>query len=98
MFYLSVSFWFFYAIHCLHNQDKGGDNKSKKKWKLWRASSEGSMKKVGGGGGGAAAASDSSLTYAVAVMVPKDFKLIKQEWAAIRIQAVFRAFLVTLVL
>lgn len=56
------------------------------------------MKKVGGGGGGAAAASDSSLTYAVAVMVPKDFKLIKQEWAAIRIQAVFRAFLVTLVL
>ncbi|KHN32702.1 Protein IQ-DOMAIN 1 [Glycine soja] len=75
------------------DQDKGGDNKSKKKWKLWRASSEGSMKKVGGGGGGAAAASDSSLTYAVAVMVPKDFKLIKQEWAAIRIQAVFRAFL-----
>ena len=60
------------------------------------ASSEGSMKNVGGGG--AAAASDSSLTYAVAVMVPKDFKLIKQEWAAIRIQAVFRAFLVTLVL
>lgn len=54
------------------------------------------MKNVGGGG--AAAASDSSLTYAVAVMVPKDFKLIKQEWAAIRIQAVFRAFLVTLVL
>ncbi|KAG4945132.1 hypothetical protein JHK87_041139 [Glycine soja] len=75
------------------DQDKGGDNKSKKKWKLWRASSEGSMKKVGGGGGGGAAASDSSLTYAVAVMVPKDFKLIKQEWAAIRIQAVFRAFL-----
>jgi len=96
LFYLSVSFWFFAVIHYLHNQEKGGDNKSKKKRKLWRASSEGSMKNVGGGG--AAAASDSSLTYAVAVMVPKDFKLIKQEWAAIRIQAVFRAFLVTLVL
>ncbi|TKY48278.1 IQ-DOMAIN 1 [Spatholobus suberectus] len=70
------------------DQEKGGENKSKKKWKLWRAFSEGSMKKVG-----AAAASDSSLTHAVAVMVPKDFKVIKQEWAAIRIQAVFRAFL-----
>ncbi|XP_047176601.1 protein IQ-DOMAIN 6-like isoform X2 [Vigna umbellata] len=71
------------------DQEKGGENKSKKKWKLWRASSEGStVKKVG-----EAAVPDSSFTYAVAVMVPKDFKLIKQEWAAIRIQAVFRAFL-----
>ncbi|RDX80613.1 IQ domain-containing protein IQM5, partial [Mucuna pruriens] len=70
------------------DQEKGGENKSKKKWRLWRASSEGSMKKLG-----AAAVPDSSLTYAVAVMVPKDFKLIKKEWAAIRIQAVFRAFL-----
>ncbi|XP_014500109.1 protein IQ-DOMAIN 1 isoform X1 [Vigna radiata var. radiata] len=69
--------------------DQGRENKSKKKWKLWRASSEGStVKKVG-----EAAVPDSSFTYAVAVMVPKDFKLIKQEWAAIRIQAVFRAFL-----
>ncbi|CAJ1955452.1 unnamed protein product [Sphenostylis stenocarpa] len=71
------------------DQEKGGENKSKKKWKLWRASSEGStVKKVGD-----ATLPDSSFTYAVAVMVPKDFKLIKQEWAAIRIQAVFRAFL-----
>ncbi|KAK7402255.1 hypothetical protein VNO78_14375 [Psophocarpus tetragonolobus] len=70
------------------NKEKGGDNKSKKKWKLWRASSEGSVKKIGD-----ASVPDSSLTYAVAVMVNKDFKLIKQEWAAIRIQAVFRAFL-----
>ncbi|KAL2332262.1 hypothetical protein Fmac_019843 [Flemingia macrophylla] len=68
--------------------DQGGENKSKKKWKLWKASSEWSMAKVG-----AAAVPDSSLTYAVSVMVPKDFKVIKQEWAAIRIQAVFRAFL-----
>lgn len=74
-------------------QEKGSENKSKKKWKLWKASSEGSMKKVA-----VAAVPDSSLTYAVAVMVPRDFKLIKQEWAAIRIQAVFRAFLVYLML
>ncbi|XP_020224464.1 protein IQ-DOMAIN 1 isoform X2 [Cajanus cajan] len=83
--------WFKSLLHFRKNstdQEKGGENKSKKKWKLWRASSEGSMKKVG-----AAAVPDSSLTYAVAVMVPKDFKIIKQEWAAIRIQAVFRAFL-----
>ncbi|CAK8576359.1 unnamed protein product [Lathyrus sativus] len=80
-----------------------GDNKSgptKKKWKLWKSSSEGSsscssMKKSGGGG--TASVCDSSLTAAaVAVMVraqPKDFNLIRQEWAAIRIQALFRAFL-----
>ncbi|KAJ1382218.1 IQ motif, EF-hand binding site [Sesbania bispinosa] len=74
--------------------DQGVDNKSKKKWKLWRTSSEGSstsMKK-----GGAAVSDSSSLTAAVAVVVrapPKDFMVIKQEWAAIRIQAVFRAFL-----
>jgi len=77
-----------------NNQEKGGENKSKKKWKLWRASSEGSTVKKGG----ETAVPDSSFTYAVAVMVPKDFKLIKQEWAAIRIQAVFRAFLVTFTL
>ncbi|KAK8469727.1 hypothetical protein PHAVU_005G157700 [Phaseolus vulgaris] len=77
------------SLSVMCNQEKGGENKSKKKWKLWRASSEGSnVKKVGD-----AAVPDSSFTYAVAVMVPKDFKLIKQEWAAIRIQAVFRAFL-----
>lgn len=46
--------------------------------------------------------SDSSITdtaAAVAVVVratPKDFILIRQEWAAIRIQALFRAFLVTI--
>lgn len=40
---------------------------------------------------------DSSLTAAKAVVIraqPRDFILIKQEWAAIRIQALFRAFLV----
>ncbi|KAK7325105.1 hypothetical protein VNO77_29188 [Canavalia gladiata] len=71
------------------DQEKCGENKSKKKWKIWRTCSEGSMKKGG-------AVSDSSLSAAVAVVVrapPKDFMLIKQERAAICIQAVFRAFL-----
>ncbi|XP_073223156.1 protein IQ-DOMAIN 6-like isoform X2 [Cicer arietinum] len=75
----------------------GGDNKSnntiKKKWKLWKTSSEGSsmMKSVGDD-----SVCDSSLTAAKAVVIraqPRDFILIKQEWAAIRIQALFRAFL-----
>lgn len=40
-----------------------------------------------------------AFTAAVATVVraqPKDFKLVKQEWAATRIQTAFRAFLVTL--
>jgi hypothetical protein len=76
-------------------------NSTKKKWKLWKtsSSSSSSIKKTGGA---AAAVSDSSITdtaAAVAVVVragPKDFILIRQEWAAIRIQALFRAFLVTI--
>ncbi|KAK7271981.1 hypothetical protein RJT34_28294 [Clitoria ternatea] len=71
------------------HQEKGSESsKSKKKWKLWRSSSDGSMKKN--------VSDSSSLNAAVAVVIrapPKDFMLIKQEWAAIRIQAVFRAFL-----
>lgn len=78
----------------------GGDNnKSKKKWKLWRSSSEGSTNTVKKGG--ATVSDSSSLNAAVAVVVrapPKNFMAIKQEWAAIRIQAVFRAFLVTPIL
>ena len=84
----------------LFTQEKGGDNKSKKKWKIWRNSSEGSssMKK------GAVAVSDksgSSFTAAMAAVVrapPKNFMVIKQERAAIRIQAVFRGFLVSITL
>lgn len=80
-----------------------GDNKSggsaKKKWKLWKSSSEGSSSSSTKKSGGTASVCDSSLTAAaVAVVVraqPKDFNLIRQEWAAIRIQALFRAFLVT---
>lgn len=82
------------------DQEKGGSdmNKSnKKKWKLWRNSSEGSSNTMSMKKGGVVAVSDSSsFNAAVAAVVrapPKDFMVIKQEWAAIRIQSVFRAFL-----
>jgi len=45
----------------------------------------------------AAAATGAAFTAAVATVVrapPKDFRLVKQEWAAIRIQTAFRALLV----
>ena len=79
--------------------------KSKKKWKLWRSSSQSSMKK---GCEVASQRSDSSmfmvdddyeLASAMATVAiraaPKDFMLVKQEWSAIRIQSVFRGFLVS---
>ncbi|XAR69240.1 hypothetical protein NMG60_11000753 [Bertholletia excelsa] len=77
-----------------------------RKWKLWRSSSGemGSRWKGFKGNRRAALseASDSSsvaadaYTAAVATVVrapPKDFKVVRQEWAAIRIQTAFRAFL-----
>ncbi|CAH1451703.1 unnamed protein product [Lactuca virosa] len=87
------------------DQDKSG--KSCKKWKLFRSSS-GEMI-VGWKGfkgsyrGTASDGSDSSsvissdpYSAAVATVVraqPKDFKAVRQEWAAIRIQTAFRGFL-----
>ncbi|XP_019448229.1 PREDICTED: protein IQ-DOMAIN 1-like isoform X2 [Lupinus angustifolius] len=84
------------------DQEKGGGDISKnsKKWKLWRTSSEGSssmpMKKGGVNGVYDKSYESSSYNAAMAAVVrapPKDFMIIKQEWAAIRIQAVFRSFL-----
>lgn len=82
-------------------------DKNKKKWRLWRSSSEGfgsSMKvNIKRGQSTVSEASTCSFvandafTAAVAAVVraqPKDFLVIKQEWAAIRIQTVFRGFLV----
>jgi len=82
----------------------------KKKWKLWRTSSEGlissskGFKSRGGSYGTPSLGSDppsfsadDSFTAAVAAVIrapPKDFFLVKREWAATRIQAAFRAFLV----
>ncbi|RDX90483.1 IQ domain-containing protein IQM1, partial [Mucuna pruriens] len=82
------------------DQEKSGD-KSKRKWKLWRSSAEGfvigsSMQKGQGGGGASFVVDDGAFAAALAAVVRtplKDFMVIKQEWAAIRIQAVFRGFL-----
>ncbi|KAK6912832.1 IQ motif, EF-hand binding site [Dillenia turbinata] len=76
-----------------------------KKWKLWRSSSGeigSSWKGFKGSSRAASEASDSSspvkdpFSAAVATVVraaPKDFKAVRQEWAAIRIQTAFRGFL-----
>ncbi|KAK4267276.1 hypothetical protein QN277_024076 [Acacia crassicarpa] len=87
-----------------NNQEKTDGDKSKKKWRLWRNSSEnvgpstkGSMKKRNGVvSDKSESLSNDAFTAAMAAVVrapPKGFLLIKQEWAAIRIQALFRGFL-----
>ncbi|KAK6268213.1 hypothetical protein QUC31_012373 [Theobroma cacao] len=88
------------------NQEKVGD-KAKKKWRLWRSSSEGfgssSSKGLKMRPVASSEASDSSfmvdddvLAAAMATIVrvqPKDFRAVKREWAAIRIQTAFRGLL-----
>ncbi|XP_077210187.1 protein IQ-DOMAIN 6-like isoform X2 [Tasmannia lanceolata] len=77
-----------------------------KKWKLWRSSSGGEHSSVWKGSKrgqrAASEVSDSSssvadaFSAAVATVVrapPKDFRVVRQEWAAIRIQTAFRGFL-----
>ncbi|OMO49322.1 IQ motif, EF-hand binding site [Corchorus olitorius] len=90
-----------------NQQEKVGDNKGKKKWRLWRSSSEGvgsssykglTLRQVA-----ASEAFDSSsmekndaLAAAMAAILraqPKDFRAVKREWAAIRIQTAFRGLL-----
>ncbi|KAK4491009.1 hypothetical protein RD792_001730 [Penstemon davidsonii] len=85
------------------NEKVGGKNK---KWKLWRSLSgdlgKGS-KRNGGFISGSDLCCDSSSSVnsdafnaAMATVVrapPKDFRVVRQEWAAIRIQTAFRGFL-----
>ncbi|KFK30868.1 hypothetical protein AALP_AA6G035900, partial [Arabis alpina] len=94
------------------DQDKFSDRSSKKKWKLWRISSEsfsssssskeGFFKSRGSyglsslGSDPPSFSADEAFTVAMAALIrapPKDFLLVKREWASIRIQAAFRAFL-----
>lgn len=88
-------------------QEKGGGKV--KKWRLWRSGSGGIViaKGVRGGGDGAETegseassyAFDSEMAAAVAALAkasPKDFMVVRREWAAVRIQTAFRAFLVVL--
>ncbi|KAF3320048.1 protein IQ-DOMAIN 1-like isoform X2 [Carex littledalei] len=81
-------------------QEKSIDANKSKKWKLWRTSSG---SRSGSHRSASEAASETSsvtagdpLTSAVAALVrapPRDFHAIRQEWAAVRIQSAFRAFL-----
>ena len=96
MFYLILIFFFFF-------KEKIGENKGKKKWKLWRSASEGFGSTVKRSNATESEPSVASLVAdeafaaamaAVARAQPKDFVIVKKEWAAIRIQAVFRGFLV----
>ncbi|KAJ8558303.1 hypothetical protein K7X08_005069 [Anisodus acutangulus] len=85
-----------------HDYEKMGGKG--KKWKLWRSDVGGSSWKglkhrnVGGGSEGSDCSSvnNDAYTAAVATVVrapPKDFKAVREEWAAIRIQTAFRGFL-----
>lgn len=84
-----------YLISVLVVQEKVGDN-TKKKWRLWRSSSE-DMNRCHIFASKASDSSSDAFNSAIATVMraqPKDFMVIKQEWAAIRIQSVFRGFLV----
>lgn len=76
------------------------------KWRLWRTSSGGISRLDKGqnsccgteteGSDTASYAFDSEIAAAVAALAkasPKDFIVVRREWAAVRIQAAFRAFL-----
>ncbi|CAH2037155.1 unnamed protein product [Thlaspi arvense] len=92
-------------------QDKLSEKSSKKKWKLWRISSEsftsssskdsflnrrGSYGLSSLGSDPPSFSADEAFTVAMAALIrapPKDFLIVKREWASTRIQAAFRAFL-----
>ncbi|KAJ1442821.1 IQ motif, EF-hand binding site [Sesbania bispinosa] len=81
-----------------HAKEGGGKSK---KWRLWKSfSGSGDIGSFRGGSESEGSYSPSvaadAFTAAVATVVrapPKDFKLLRQEWAATRIQTAFRAFL-----
>ncbi|KAK4372922.1 hypothetical protein RND71_008306 [Anisodus tanguticus] len=85
-----------------HDYEKMGGKG--KKWKLWRSDVGGSswkgLRHRNGGGGSegsdCSSVNNDAYTAAVATVVrapPKDFKAVREEWAAIRIQTAFRGFL-----
>ncbi|KAL9376571.1 hypothetical protein Peur_030691 [Populus x canadensis] len=88
----------------MSDKDQDHVNGKSKKWKLWRSSSGdlgSSWKDFKGKHRAASEASGSSpltdpFTTAMATVVrapPKGFRVVRQEWAAIRIQTAFRGFL-----
>ncbi|CAA3010865.1 IQ-DOMAIN 1-like [Olea europaea subsp. europaea] len=89
------------------SNDSEKDGGKGRRWKLWRSASGGiTMALKGGKGEGSLAESevsessssifDGEMAAAVATVIRaphKDFMVLRQEWAAVRIQAIFRAFL-----
>ncbi|KAL8139836.1 hypothetical protein V2J09_005857 [Rumex salicifolius] len=89
-----------------NDQEKVLGGKKNKKWKLWRSSSSSSssdQSRLSVKRGQVAASEPSDLPLvddvynaAMATVIratPKNFRIIRQEWAAIRIQTAFRALL-----
>ncbi|KAG8380107.1 hypothetical protein BUALT_Bualt07G0159200 [Buddleja alternifolia] len=84
-----------------YEPEKGGGKS--RKWRLWRSASGGIAVKAKGGDAVETEGSESSsyvfdgeMAAAVASLAkasPKDFMVVRREWAAVRIQTIFRAFL-----
>ncbi|ERM98563.1 protein IQ-DOMAIN 1 [Amborella trichopoda] len=75
---------------------KLGNSSRSRKWRLWRSSSGGSAKSSTETSDLSPAAAAEAFNAAVATVVrapPKDFRAVREEWAAIRIQTAFRGFL-----
>ncbi|RCV16753.1 hypothetical protein SETIT_3G163300v2 [Setaria italica] len=90
------------SLVALKAPEKAAGHKGGRKWtRLWRSSSSAASRGASAGEGGALASeassasadSFSSVLAAVVRAPPRDFRLIRQEWAAVRIQTAFRAFL-----
>ncbi|KAK2986157.1 hypothetical protein RJ640_019563 [Escallonia rubra] len=77
-----------------------------RRWKLWRSASgdlgstwkgfKGKERGAASEGSDCSSVNNDAFTAAVATVVrapPKDFRVVRQEWAAIRIQTAFRGFL-----
>uniref|UniRef100_A0A0E0A265 DUF4005 domain-containing protein n=1 Tax=Oryza glumipatula TaxID=40148 RepID=A0A0E0A265_9ORYZ len=74
-----------------------GTTKGRRWTRLWRSSSSASASASTAGDASESASSEadafSSVVAAVVRAPPRDFRVIRQEWAAVRVQAAFRAFL-----
>lgn len=92
--------WIKSLITLKKNHDHGKESGKSKKWKLWRNSSGGfskTSKSVKEGGGRMLQSSVSDASYCmlhnVSATSQKNSVMIREEWAAIRIQSIFRSFL-----
>ncbi|TMW85690.1 protein IQ-DOMAIN 1 isoform X1 [Solanum pennellii] len=86
------------ALIGFKKSEKEDHEKKVKKWKIWRSDVKGLKQRngVGSEGSDCSSMNNDAYTAAVAAVVrapPKDFKAVREEWAAIRIQTTFRGFL-----